>query len=49
MWFMFPLLLRRDCLVTTGDADGADVFDPAVEWISGAVDDASDLGNDSCP
>ena len=54
MWGVMPdatkdSVLRRDCLVTTGDADGADAFDPTVEWISGVLDDSSDLGNDSCP
>lgn len=54
MWGTMPdatkdSVLRRDCLVTTGDADGGDAFDPTVEWTSGAMDDASDLGADSCP
>jgi large repetitive protein len=42
-------VIRRDCAIVQGDADGSDVFDPAVEWIGGTLDDGSDLGFDSCP
>jgi hypothetical protein len=42
-------VLRRDCGIVRGDDDGTDAFDPAAEWLPGVVDDASDLGNDSCP
>ncbi len=42
-------VLRRDCSIVMGDADGSDVFDPALEWIGGTTDDASELGFDHCP
>ena len=42
-------VLRRDCAIVGGDADGTDPFDPTVEWIGGATDDASGLGLDGCP
>ncbi|HHO53270.1 MAG TPA: hypothetical protein ENK18_20955, partial [Deltaproteobacteria bacterium] len=42
-------VLRRDCAINMGDTDGSDPFDPAVEWIGGITDDASELGLDTCP
>lgn len=41
--------IRRDCAVTGGDANGADVFDPSVEWASFPQDDFSDFGQYVCP
>jgi hypothetical protein len=41
--------LMRTC-VSSGDADGSDVFDPADEWVELATDDASNLGlPNTCP
>ncbi len=53
-WGVAPLStkdnsLTRSCAVSIGDRDGADAFDPADEWTSNAVDDASDLGVPNCP
>jgi hypothetical protein len=42
-------VLRRDCMVTVGDANGADAFDPSVEWASFAANDFTDLGQYVCP
>ncbi|MCA9493232.1 MAG: lamin tail domain-containing protein, partial [Myxococcales bacterium] len=42
-------VIRRLCTVTAGDSDGTDVFDPAIEWVGGTTDDASDLGLPTCP
>jgi hypothetical protein len=36
--------IRRKCSVTTGDTNGADVFDPAAQWLGFAADDFSDIG-----
>ncbi|QTH63758.1 ExeM/NucH family extracellular endonuclease [Psychrosphaera ytuae] len=36
--------LRRNGSVVTGDTNSTDAFDPALEWIGSANDDASDLG-----
>ncbi len=41
--------LRRNCLVTAGDTNGSDVFDPSVEWFAFALDDFSNFGVDHCP
>ena len=41
--------LRRHCSVTTGDTNGTDAFDPAVEWDGFAVDTFDDLGVRVCP
>ena len=40
--------LRRDCSVTTGDSNGADAFDPSIEWNTFDLDDLSDLGTYNC-
>ncbi len=36
--------LRRKPTITAGDANGADAFDPAIEWNGYPVDDFDDLG-----
>ena len=36
--------LRRKFAITAGDADGADPFDPAIEWDGYPMDDFDDLG-----
>ncbi len=41
--------IRRDCMVTTGDTNGADAFDPSLEWNTFMQDDFSDLGQYICP
>jgi hypothetical protein len=41
--------IRRDCAVTAGDTNGADVFDPSVEWATFPQDDFSDFGQYVCP
>ncbi|MDJ0778903.1 MAG: hypothetical protein QNJ85_13635 [Gammaproteobacteria bacterium] len=41
--------LRRDCLVTLGDSDGSDAFDPSAEWTSTGLVDLSNIGIDHCP
>ncbi|MEM6997184.1 MAG: endonuclease/exonuclease/phosphatase, partial [Myxococcota bacterium] len=41
--------LRRDCAVTTGDADSGDAFDPSLQWSSEALDDFTDVGQYVCP
>lgn len=40
--------LIRGCEVTEGDADGSDVFDPSVEWVSGTPDSPDGFG-EHCP
>jgi predicted extracellular nuclease len=40
--------LRRDCLVTTGDNDGSDAFDPSAQWDTFAQDTFADLGFYDC-
>ena len=54
VWGMAPTrtrdaTLRRKCAVTAGDLDGADAFDPALEWDGFAVDTFDDLGQRTCP
>ncbi|MCB9675204.1 MAG: amidohydrolase family protein [Alphaproteobacteria bacterium] len=40
----------RDCAITQGDTNGADAFDPSVEWVAGTADDATAFGVDrGCP
>jgi len=41
--------LRRKCPITSGDVNGSDPFDPAIEWNGFALDTLSDLGKDICP
>ena len=41
--------LRRRCSVTTGDANGLDAFDPAIEWLGFATDTFDGLGVYGCP
>jgi hypothetical protein len=41
--------LRRSCSVTAGDDNGADVFDPSLEWASFPQDTFADLGQYVCP
>ncbi|MCA9653256.1 MAG: lamin tail domain-containing protein [Myxococcales bacterium] len=41
--------IRRSCTVTTGDSNGADPFDPSLEWATFAQDDFSDFGQYICP
>lgn len=41
--------IRRDCAVTTGDSNGADAFDPSLEWATFPQDDFSDFGQYICP
>jgi len=41
--------IRRDCSVTEGDANGADAFNPAAEWIGFASDTFDDVGQHVCP
>jgi hypothetical protein len=40
--------LRRRCSVTGGDANGADAFDPSIQWSTFAIDTVADLGTGSC-
>jgi len=42
------MTLRRRCTVTGGDANGADVFDPSIQWRGFAQDAAGDIGTGSC-
>ncbi len=42
------MTLRRSCTVTMGDTDSTDAFDPSVEWVAAAIDDATDLGMYTC-
>jgi hypothetical protein len=41
--------LQRSCSVTTGDVNGADAFDPSVQWTGFATDTFSGLGSRGCP
>jgi hypothetical protein len=41
--------LRRSCSVTAGDSNGADVFDPSLEWATFPQDTFDDLGQYVCP
>jgi predicted extracellular nuclease len=41
--------LVRKCSVTTGDTNGSDPFDPAIEWDGLPIDTFSDLGKRTCP
>lgn len=41
--------IRRDCTVTMGDANGGDVFDPSIEWVTFMQNDFSDFGQYVCP
>jgi hypothetical protein len=41
--------LRRSCSVTAGDSNGADVFDPSLEWATFPMDIYADLGQYVCP
>jgi hypothetical protein len=41
--------LRRKCTATAGDRDGADPFDPALEWTAAGVDAFDGLGVNECP
>jgi hypothetical protein len=41
--------LRRSCSVTVGDTNGADAFDPSLEWASFPQDTFADLGQHVCP
>ncbi|HEX6275208.1 MAG TPA: hypothetical protein VFZ53_19345 [Polyangiaceae bacterium] len=41
--------LRRRCTAAGGDRDGADAFDPALEWTAFAVDAFDGLGIAECP
>jgi cysteine-rich repeat protein len=40
--------LRRKCSVTIGDSNGADVFDPSIQWVGSAIDDFSGVGSPAC-
>lgn len=40
--------LRRNCSVTTGRIDGAQPFEPELEWTPHPADDRSDLGKHDC-
>jgi hypothetical protein len=42
-------VLRRKCDVVTGDTNGGDAFDPAVEWTGVPVGTFGDLGSSGCP
>jgi len=41
--------MRRSCMVTAGDPNGADVFDPSLEWTGLMSNDFSDFGQYMCP
>jgi hypothetical protein len=41
--------LRRSCAVTAGDSNGADAFDPSLEWATFPLDEFSDFGQYICP
>jgi hypothetical protein len=41
--------LLRDCNVFSGDTNGTDAFDPALQWTGYAKDTVSDLGKRTCP
>jgi hypothetical protein len=41
--------IRRSCAVTAGDTNGADVFDPSLEWASFPQNTVDDLGQYVCP
>jgi hypothetical protein len=45
--------MRRNCAVTQGDSNGADAFDPAIEWtdveVTVALQNLDDLGIYNCP
>jgi hypothetical protein len=41
--------LRRSCAVTAGDTNGADAFDPSLEWATFPQDAFDDLGQYVCP
>ncbi len=38
-------VLRRNASISTGDADGSNVFDPDTEWTCASNDDVSNLGS----
>jgi len=40
--------LRRRCGITSGDADGTDVFEPSVQWIALPADTLDGLGDPAC-
>ena len=40
--------LRRLCTVTSGDPDGSNAFDPALQWAGLAIDDFSGIGSPAC-
>ncbi len=39
--------LRRNSIITTGDVNGSNVFDPSIEWAGFAMDDFTGLGTHS--
>lgn len=41
--------LRRRCETVTGDVDGTDPFDPALEWVAAPAGDVTDLEWYQCP
>jgi uncharacterized protein len=41
--------LTRQCSVTTGDPDGTNTFDPAIEWTGAPQDTFSGLGSHCGP